>query len=120
MAPPSCIKRPRKNSGIPKCVRRGADALIRPAPQMLVTSFFQCKTDFQGYLPIADFTVIDVSSGLGYFKPSHVANRFFGAPQCILHSLFESIRRRTNYFNFFVNMIGHESLSPEETLAQTK
>src|SRR5881394_316304 len=69
--------------------------------------FVQCETDFQGHLPFADFTLVDVSAGLAHLEPPHVANRLLGARQCILYSLFESVRRRTNYFNLFVNVIGH-------------
>src|SRR5205814_5509269 len=108
MEPPSCIRRPRKDSDICRALpAASAYFFIRPAAQVLVTLFVQCETDFQGHLPFADFTLVDVSAGLAHLEPPHVANRLLGARQCILYSLFESVRRRTNYFNLFVNVIGH-------------
>jgi hypothetical protein len=75
--------------------------------QRLAGLFVQGKADFQGHLPIAYLSVLDPSAGLGHLKPSHVADRLFGARQCILYRLLKPVRRRTNYFDLFVNVIRH-------------
>jgi len=76
-------------------------------PQKPAASFFQGKTEFQRHLPFADFALLDGSAGLGHLKPSHVADCLFGARQRILYRLLKAVRRRTNYFNLFVNVIRH-------------
>src|SRR5262249_53572706 len=73
--------------------------------------FFQSKTDFQRHLPVADLTLINVSAGFGHLEPSHVADGLFRARQGILNGFLESFCRGTDYFNFFVNVIGHGALS---------
>lgn len=55
-----------------------------------------------------DFAVPDVSTGLGYLKPAHVADRLFSACQRIFYRFLKSVGRRTNYLNLFVNVIRHE------------
>src|SRR5206468_6145348 len=102
--------RPRNSSDLARDTRRGErlSLIFGVRRRTPATSFFQGKTDFQRHLPVTDFSLLlDASSGLGYLKPSHVADCLLGACQCISYRLLEPFRRRTNYFNLFVNVIRH-------------
>src|SRR5437016_530736 len=119
MAPRNCTRRRRKrNSSVgPRPSARGAAPAPTRCSLKAVTRvtcgalFLQSKTDFQRHLPVADFTLINVSAGFGHLEPSHVANSLFRACQRILNGFLKSFCRRTDYFNFFVNVIGHSALS---------
>ena len=58
-------------------------------------------------LPVTDFAVLDVSTGLGHLKPTRVADGLFSACQGVFYRLFKSVGRGTNHLNLFVNMITH-------------
>ncbi len=79
-----------------------------------ITSFFECEADLHCNLPVADFTILDISAGLGHFKPTHVADGLLGACQRIFYGLLESIRRGTNHLNFLVNMLSHARIISRE------
>jgi hypothetical protein len=56
---------------------------------------------------MTDFAVLNVTTGLGYLKPAHVADGFLSACQRILYCILKSLRRGANDLNLFVNMIRH-------------
>lgn len=56
---------------------------------------------------MSDIAILDVSARFAHFEPSHIADRFAGARQRIFNRFLEAIRRRTDYFNFFVNVFTH-------------
>jgi len=56
---------------------------------------------------MTDLAVLDVSARLRHLKPAHVTDRFSSARERIFYRLLESVRRGTDQFNFFVNMIRH-------------
>src|SRR6266567_2113279 len=69
---------------------------------------------------MTDLTVLDVSAGLRHLEPAHVTNRLLGACQRVFYRLLESIRRRANQLNFFVNMVRHVAIFPEEATENNK
>ena len=69
---------------------------------------------------MADLAVLDVSAGLRHLEPAHVTNRFLGACQRVFYRLLESVRRGANQLNFFVNMIRHVAIFPEEATENNK
>ena len=54
-----------------------------------------------------DFAFVDISAGLGYLKPPHVANRLARARQRVVDRLFHSVWRGANDLNFLVNVFSH-------------
>ena len=69
---------------------------------------------------MGDFPIIDVATGFTHLEPSHVANGFFRTAQRILDGFFESVRRGTDYLNFFVNMFSHARIISRQRFKTTK
>src|SRR5882724_12536545 len=121
MAPPSCTKRPRKSSDIAEVPPAVSACLIFDIrTQRQGRLFVQGKADLQGHLPIAYLSVLDPSTGLRHLKPAHVADRLFGARQCIMYRLLKPVRRRTNYFDLFVNVIRHALIISQFAMEHNK
>src|SRR5262249_5966581 len=107
MAPPSCIKRLRKKNDVVKALAaadaQSQDRRLASAGSSLV----ERESNLERHLPMIDLAVLDVSSGFGHLKPTHVADGLFSACQRIFYRLLKSVGRRTNHFNFLINMIRH-------------
>jgi hypothetical protein len=56
---------------------------------------------------VLDFSVVDITAGLGHLKPPHVADRLARARQRIVNRLLHSVRRGPNDLNFLVNVFSH-------------
>src|SRR6266536_960901 len=69
---------------------------------------------------MTDCAVLDVSACLRHFEPAHVTNRFLGACQRVFYRCRESLRRGTNQLNFFLNMIRHVAIFPEDATENNK
>jgi hypothetical protein len=69
---------------------------------------------------MTDFAVFDVSAGLGYLKPAHVADGFPSTCQRILYCILKSLRRGANDLNLFVNMIRHALIFPDDVIEHNK
>src|SRR6266404_5698857 len=69
---------------------------------------------------MTDCAVLDVSACLCHLEPAHVTNRFLGACQRVFYRLLESVWRGANQLNFFVNMIRHVAIFPEEATENNK
>ena len=76
--------------------------------------FVQRESDFQRYLPVSDFAVLNIPAGFGDLEPPHIANGFPRAVQRILDRPFKPVGRRADYLNFFVNVFSHAPLSAVE------
>jgi len=72
----------------------------------------QRKADLYCHLPVIDFVVLDIASSFGHLEPPHVANRFLGAGNRISDRVVDALRRRTDQFNFLVNMVTHAVIFP--------
>src|SRR5437588_5886203 len=74
------------------------------------TSLLQGKADFQRHLPVGDISLFEITARFSDLEPAHVAHRLAGTRQRILDRIFDSIRRRANQLDLFVNMITHGSI----------
>src|SRR5437667_418190 len=76
------------------------------------------EANFERHLPMGDVAVLEIAARFAHFKPAHVADGFSRTVECIFNRLFNSIRRRANKFNLFVNVICHArsvSVLPNKT-----
>jgi hypothetical protein len=80
---------------------------LRQAPVKLL---LKREPNLERDLPVTDFAVLDVSAGLGYLKPAHVADGLFSSRQRVFYCLFKSVGRGTNHLNLFVNMLRHAGI----------
>ena len=61
------------------------------------------------YLPVINFIVFDVASGLNDLKPVDIVQRLAGLRNCVLYRIFDAGFRGAGQLNLFVDVIAHIS-----------
>jgi hypothetical protein len=118
--PRSYIRRPRKKNNTTKKLAETCGRQDLRFDTSASTITLQREPNLERHLPVTDFTVLDISTGLGHLKPAHVANGLFSVCQGVFYRLFKSVGRGTNHLDLFVNMIRHGQLFPDDTAEYNK
>jgi hypothetical protein len=70
------------------------------------------------HLPVIDFIIFNVASGLDYLKPVDVVQRLAGLCHCVLYRIFDAGLRGAGQLDLFVDVFAH--FSPQGSFAFKK
>jgi hypothetical protein len=70
-------------------------------------SVIEPEAKLYDYLPVVNFIVLDVTSGLDDLKPVDVVQCLTSLGNCVLYRIFDAGSRGASQLNLFVDVIAH-------------
>ena len=71
---------------------------------------FDGEADFDGHLPVIQFSFVNISARFDYLEPAQVLDRFVRAFNGLINGVLDGCGRGTGEFNEFIDVVFHVRL----------